>query len=371
MGGVGIRSSNSTFNGRKNLAPAVVLPPFVGIGKKANGSAAVLNSEGPNPVTMAVEGNGGSSDSNSGNCVDDFLPLAVVTSSNVSSSTPPNNSTAHPSTNISQQYPQSVPSLSSAITNNNHDSKSHSNINKPNNKIQAYYHINEDDMILTEDVIMFPFIFRSQDALLHGALAECIMPGMLRAKFSSRNKLLSVEMVYDAMGFMQQLERASGSEGSAQIIPNSLEMALCPNVSECRCITLSAPPYLVLSVNESWTKLTGYTQTEVEGKSLESLLHGDKTDCFGECRKRKTNNDNETRTRKSGDYSEVSKGRSICETNVHYDKNGRDFVDFVCSYPLTSVNNETTHLLHICKELQSPNFVDSSNISGYPVDVIA
>jgi len=370
-GGVGKRSSNISLNGRKNLAPAVVLPPFVGIGKKANGSAAVLNSEGPNPVTLSVEGDGGSIAPNNGNCVEGFPPLAVDVFSNSSSSTPPNNSTSHPSTNISQQYPERVPSLSSATTNNNHDSNFRSNNdNKPNNKIQAYYHVNEDDMILTDDVIMFPFIFRSQDALLHGALAECIMPGMLRAKFSSRNKLLSVEMVYDAMGFMQQLERASGSEGSAQIIPNSLEMALCPNISECRCITLSAPPYLVLSVNESWTKLTGYTQTEVEGKSLESLLHGDKTDCFGEWKKGKTNNDNETSMRKSGDYSEVSKGRSICETNVHYDKNGRDFVDFVCSYPLISANNETKHLLHVCKELSAPDIINGPNSSGFTIDFL-
>jgi hypothetical protein len=90
--------------------------------------------------------------------------------------------------------------------------------------IQASYYINEDDMVMTDDVLMCPFTFRSLDAVWCGALAECVMPGMLRACFSANNRLKSVEMIFDAMGFCQQLEHASGNEGMAQIIPNSLEM---------------------------------------------------------------------------------------------------------------------------------------------------
>jgi hypothetical protein len=66
-------------------------------------------------------------------------------------------------------------------------------------QILCSYHINEDDMILMEDVLMTPFVFRSQDAVTCGAFCECVMPGMLRASFSTRNKLTSVELVYDAM----------------------------------------------------------------------------------------------------------------------------------------------------------------------------
>lgn len=66
-------------------------------------------------------------------------------------------------------------------------------------QIVCSYHINEDDMILMEDVLMTPFVFRSQDAVTCGAFCECVMPGMLRASFSARNKLTSVELVYDAM----------------------------------------------------------------------------------------------------------------------------------------------------------------------------
>jgi len=44
---------------------------------------------------------------------------------------------------------------------------------------------------------------------------------MLRATFSNVNKLNNVEMIFDSMGFCQQLERASGNEGMAQV--NSLK----------------------------------------------------------------------------------------------------------------------------------------------------
>ena len=84
-------------------------------------------------------------------------------------------------------------------------------------------------------------------------------------------------MIFDAMGFCQQLERASGNEGMAQIIPNSLEMALAtqPDSSDgvARVITLeTGPEFQVVSVNEAWTKVTGYTQLDVEGKDLRKVL---------------------------------------------------------------------------------------------------
>jgi len=192
-------------------------------------------------------------------------------------------------------------------------------------QIRAAYHINEDDMILMEDVLMCPFIFRSQDAVVCGALAECVMPGMFRAHFSIRNKLLSVEMVYDAMGFMQQLERASGSERTAQIIPGSLEMALSPTSAEARVITLAEPPFLIVNVNEVWTRMTKYTQMEVEGRELGSLLEGEKTLLDAGERPGKPRHN----------FEDVAKGMSASSTNIHYDKDGREFVDYVCSYPLT------------------------------------
>ncbi len=189
-------------------------------------------------------------------------------------------------------------------------------------QIQAHYHINEDDMLLTDDVLMCPFIFRTQDAVLCGALAECEMPGMLRAQFSARNKLVQLEMVYDAMSFMQQLEYASG--GKPHIIPNSLETSLESSTDEARVITTAKSPYLIVNVNELWTQTTKYTQMEAKGKEL-SILHGERTELDAGRRPGKP----------AHDYSIIAQGKPACCTNIYYDKFGRDFIAFVSSYPVS------------------------------------
>ena len=258
-------SENNGGTSRLNLG----IPGFTGIGKRPGVPSESLRSGGDNPSANAPSGNG---------------PAIVTTDMDTAS----NNSTQPP-------------------------------------QICAYYHMNEDDMILMEDVLMCPFIFRSQDAVVCGALAECIMPGMFRAHFSSRNKLISVEMIYDAMGFMQQLERASGSERTAQIIPGSLEMALSPSSAEARVITLAEPPFLIVNVNETWTRLTKYTQMEAEGRELLGLLEGE----------RSLPDADERHGKPCHKFEDVAKGFCACSTNIHYDKDGRNFVDYVRSYPLT------------------------------------
>jgi hypothetical protein len=270
-----VRPTNGTA--RLSVAPAVALPPFAGIGKKLGGGGGIGSGLG----------GGTSSLSNLAQARDGSGKGPAVISADVETSSSESNS----------RVPQ----------------------------IRAYYHINEDDMILMEDVLMCPFVFRSQDAVLCGALAECVMPGMLRAHFTSQNKMKSLEIVYDSMGFMQQLERASGREGSFQIIPGSLEMALSPTKAEARVITTAQSPFLIVNVNELWTRMTGYTQMEVEGMHFLSLLEGEGTVAAASERPGKPNHKLE----------EVARGKCACSTNIHYDKDGRDFIEFVCSYPLT------------------------------------
>jgi PAS domain-containing protein len=222
---------------------------------------------------------------------------------------------------------------------------SNSSGNRP--QIRACYHINEDNIILMDDVLMAPYVFRTQDAVECGALAECVMTGMLRAHFSNTSKLKSVEMIYDAMGFMQQLERASGNEMTAQIIPGSLEMALSPNSQEARVITLAEKPYKIVNVNERWTKMTQYTQMEAEGKELFKLLEGDSEV-----------DSSEDLTNLPYELDDAMQARCTCSTRLHLDKEGREFVDFVCSYPLTNAMDEITHILHVSKELPEESSVD-------------
>lgn len=188
-------------------------------------------------------------------------------------------------------------------------------------EISCYYSMNEDDMIMIDEVMMCPFVFRSKNAVFCGALADCVMPGMLRATFSKSNKLQSLEIVFDAMGFMQQLDGANGRE----IIPGSLEIALMNSPDEARVITEARPPFSIVHVNEAWTRLTKYTQVEVEGNNLRALMEGSNTDPYAGARPGKPIHKPE----------EVSKGRPACSTNIHYDKFGNPFVDFVSSYPLT------------------------------------
>ena len=281
-------------------APVTTLPPFAGLGKRKYTPKAA--------ATMK---------SNTSSSSDDSMVIAHNKNSNTDSTSQQNGTSSDP--NI--------------ITVDNQSTSSKASSQNPRG-IQAHYFVNPDDMIITDDILMCPFIFRSQDAVWNGALAECVQPGMLRAAFSKTNKLRNVEMIFDAMGYCQQLERASGNEGSAQIIPNSLEMALAPNSEEARVITLAKAPFKIVSVNEIWTNLSGYTQLDVEGKDL-SIMNGERTN------------------QETGTMSFENVGKGICAANtiIHYDSKGREFLDFMCSYPLPNLNNEVTHILHVCREL--------------------
>lgn len=322
-------------NARLSTAPLIKIPPFMGIGKRPtfsnSTSSVVLPPVASTIVKPAAVPNVASIPQLPPAQFAMMAPTAVSLSTSQYSLSKSNNGVG--------KALGSAPVVGTVNLVPDADSSS-SNSGSHLPQIRTYYHANEDDMLLTEDVLMCPFIFRSQDAVACGALAECVKPGMLRAHFSARNKLVSLEMVYDAMGFMQQLERASGSEGTAQIVPGSLEMALSPNTNEARVITLAKPPFLIVSVNEAWTRTTKYTQMEVEGKEL-NILNG-----------KLTNPDAGVRNGKPvHKFDEVAKGLCACSTNIHYDKEGRDFIDFVCSYPLTNANDEITHLLHVSKEL--------------------
>jgi hypothetical protein len=277
-------------NARLSLAPAIALPAFSGLGKRSQLPATTITLANATLVPNQPQG-----------IVPDSTQLAEDKIPNQND------------TNAALEGPAVI------ISGDVESASSNSSRGRP--QIRAYYHVNEDDMISMEDIIMCPFLFRTQDAVQCGALAECVMTGMLRAKFSPTNKLQSLEMTYDAMGFMQQLERASGSEMTAQIIPGSLEMALSPTTNEARAITLAEPPFQIVNVNEPWTKLTKYTQMEVEGAEIFKLLEGEVSE--GNPPPLPYN------------VEDLIEGRCTCATRIHFDKEGGEFVDYISSYPLT------------------------------------
>ena len=229
------------------------------------------------------------------------------------------------------------------------------NLKLANNKqrTSASYYINEDDMIMIEDVMMCPYTFRTRNAVVCGALADCVIPGMLRVQFSPNNKLLNVEMIFDAMGFMQQLDGANGGNITAQVIPGSLEMALVHCAHESRVITEAKAPYNILHINEKWTALTGYSQVQVEGQSLLPLLEGRAAVSDGEGDEEVAAPAPNNVANEKAVYvlEEAAKGRPGCVTSMHYGKSGKRFADFMCTYPLTNAQDEITHLLHVSMEL--------------------
>eukprot|EP00579_Thalassiosira_antarctica_P003921 CAMPEP_0201903860 /NCGR_PEP_ID=MMETSP0902-20130614/55696_1 /ASSEMBLY_ACC=CAM_ASM_000551 /TAXON_ID=420261 /ORGANISM="Thalassiosira antarctica, Strain CCMP982" /LENGTH=676 /DNA_ID=CAMNT_0048437927 /DNA_START=33 /DNA_END=2063 /DNA_ORIENTATION=+ len=340
-------------NGQANLsrAPATALPPFVGIGKRKHSPPTSQHSS----ASLSVEnGNNNQPMTTMSSSTSPGLPPVALHRGNSPSNNShhSNNEEENNSNNYSASHHRGSGNIitidneyTTASSQSSSPSQNNAHLTQHPRGIHAHYHINEDDMILTDDILMCPFIFRSQEAVWCGALAECVQPGMLRATFSPTNKLKNVEMIFDAMGFCQQLERASGNEGMAQIIPNSLEMALATQMNSsdrlARVITLGkGPEFRIVSVNAAWTRVTGYTQLDVEGKDLRRvLLEGDKQQ---QQRKEEEEHDFEM---------VVKKGASAASTNVHYDINGREFLNFMCSYPLSNLKDEVTHILHVCQEL--------------------
>merc|ERR1712195_179937 len=80
---------------------------------------------------------------------------------------------------------------------------------------------------------------------------------------------------------MQQLDSANGDGSNAPAIPSNLEMALLPCPNEARVITEATPPYAIVNVNESWTRMTNYSLTDIEGTPILSLLQGQTIDSRG------------------------------------------------------------------------------------------
>lgn len=330
-------------NGHANLsrAPATSLPPFAGIGKRKLPTARHASSacNNVNPIDMSA-------------AASEYIPshpsrtLASNSDSNILSGSKHqsggnliNNFNCH-SNRSSSNFQYNGSSDHNLITFDYGSVASAQSLMQSNRGIEAHYHINEDDMILTDDVLMCPFIFRSREAVRYGALAECVQPGMLRACFSPTHKLRNIEMIFDAMGFCQQLERASGNEGMAHIIPNSLEMALAPNTEEARVITLAQSPFKIVYVNEPWTAITGFTQLDAEGKDL-SIMHRDPN----------LNAEIDSSGEPPHEYASAANGICTSGTFIQYGMKGREFLNFMCSYPLSNVKDEVTHILHVCKEL--------------------
>jgi hypothetical protein len=68
------------------------------------------------------------------------------------------------------------------------------------------YTCTKEDMIAAGDLIMCKYVMKIEGYQNVGCTNGCIQHGMLQCKFNKQNKIVSAEMVYDVMGFMQQLQ---------------------------------------------------------------------------------------------------------------------------------------------------------------------
>lgn len=133
------------------------------------------------------------------------------------------------------------------------------------------YHMNKEDMVASGDVILCRYVmylegsesFRYEPQQSSTSLSSpCMQHGMIKCVFNSAHKITSVEVVYDVMGFMQQLQRVSLILPENTIVPNVVDMALQP-CGEARAIVHAQSPFFFFHINEAWTALTGASQVDV------------------------------------------------------------------------------------------------------------
>lgn len=68
---------------------------------------------------------------------------------------------------------------------------------------------------------MCQWLMKTDNATECGSQCEVFSHGMLRAYFSPDNRIKRLEIVFDVMSFMQQLQRAVG-RGEFRTVPNTV-----------------------------------------------------------------------------------------------------------------------------------------------------
>ena len=123
-----------------------------------------------------------------------------------------------------------------------------------------------EDIVASGNKAICYFKLRVERGEHVGANHTCVQNGMMKAQFNDANRIVSAEIVFDVMGFMQQMQKASSIiSPESSIVPNTLDMALIPT-KEPRAILLAEPPYRILHINEAWTQQCQVTQNNIEGK---------------------------------------------------------------------------------------------------------
>jgi PAS domain S-box-containing protein len=192
-------------------------------------------------------------------------------------------------------------------------------------RVQMQYYAGPEDAISSGDMLSCRWMLRTENAMSFGALCECHCQGMLRVRFSPSHKISYLELIFDVMGFMQQLQRASGLD-EFRVVPNTLIMAQQPT-EDARFITTADSPCIIVHVSPAWTRVCGYLAEEALGRPL-SILQGPRTDRTVILR-----------------FMESIRRKHCCTMEaIKYTKAGVPFTCLVTAYPLTT-DGRVTHFL--------------------------
>ncbi len=161
-------------------------------------------------------------------------------------------------------------------------------------KIQVQYTVITEDASPGGSQIMARWTMVTLNAVALGAPFELTNNCMVCAKFSSANKIVSLDHVFDGLAFMLQLMPKSLNNG--QLLPSSLSpqntglpadllassnpFKVVPNTVQVSqrnydvpmVLTLAERPYTIMQVNSHWEEMTGFKAEEVVGKTNARIL---------------------------------------------------------------------------------------------------
>ncbi|CAM9556607.1 unnamed protein product [Chrysoparadoxa australica] len=126
------------------------------------------------------------------------------------------------------------------------------------------------------DMLMCRFTVQTANAHRSGVKGDCSLQGMLQCKFGAHSRIVNMEMMFDVMGFMQQLLHSTGKTNAELAVPHTLEVACEPECAQARLITKAEPPFEVMHASKGFTNLMGYSLSDLEGKTL-AVLPGQET----------------------------------------------------------------------------------------------
>ncbi|CAN0473909.1 unnamed protein product [Ectocarpus sp. 12 AP-2014] len=205
---------------------------------------------------------------------------------------------------------------------------------------------------LNRKQLMCQWLMKTDNATECGALCDVFSHGILRAHFSPNNRIKRLEIVFDVMSLMQQLQRAVG-QGELRMVPNTLALATQPS-QQARLVLSAVPPYGITHTNEAWTALMGHTAEEAKMFPF-TLMNGPA----------EVNNGDALETLVQTCIGSNVKRAEVVDLSV-VTRDLRRLAVAVQAYPLGTPDGATTHLLLVMEEIPVCAPLPQTGLDLYP-----